>query len=325
VAKAPAFQFYPGDWLNDAALRMVSVGARGCWIDMLCLMHQGSPYGFLKVNGAVILPANLARMVGGTLREVSAWLAELEAAGVFSRDEEGCIYSRRMVRDHDIRTKRAEGGCKGGNPALINPYKDNGKVESKVNLPPNLQPTPSSSSSSSSSNTPPPPSLPPMREEQEEDSATPSDRGDSLPIESEWSEIGRLLRSLGVGDPARSIAGARNGGAGPSDVLAVIAHYQASPGAWTPSLLSGRVARCAEGLASNAYWPPKAGVAARAAPKQTDAERQQREDFDAMRIVKDDRRLKKTDQQIEADLRRAGLGESVDRLDWRTKEKVATS
>jgi len=171
----------------------------------------------------------------------------------------------------------------------------------------------------------PPPSPPQMREEQEEGLATPSDRGDALPIESEWSDIGRLLRSLGVGDPARSIAGARNGGAGPSDVLAVIAHYQASPGAWTPSLLSGRVARCAEGLASNAYWPPKAGAAARAAPKQTEAERQQREDFDAMRIVKDDRRLKKTDQQIEADLRRAGLGESVDRLDWRTKEKVTTS
>lgn len=91
--KRPSFQFYPGDWLNDAALRMCSVGARGLWIDMLCLMHQGSEYGYLKVNHKVILPSNLARMVGSTLQETEGWLEELEGAGVFSKDETGCIFS----------------------------------------------------------------------------------------------------------------------------------------------------------------------------------------------------------------------------------------
>lgn len=70
--KRPSFQFYPGDWLNDAALRLVSVGARGLWIDMLCMMHQGTPYGHLKVAGKVILPSNLARTLGATLPEY-AW------------------------------------------------------------------------------------------------------------------------------------------------------------------------------------------------------------------------------------------------------------
>jgi uncharacterized phage protein (TIGR02220 family) len=139
--KRPSFQFYPGDWLNDAPLRMVSIGARGLWIDMLCIMHQGSDYGHLKVNGKVILPANLARMTGTTSKECEGYLDELESAGVFSRDDEGCIFSRRMIRDEKTREARAAGGFKGGNPALMG--------EKKVNLQSNLEITPSSSSSSS--------------------------------------------------------------------------------------------------------------------------------------------------------------------------------
>jgi hypothetical protein len=120
-------------------------------MEIICLMHEGSPYGYLKVGDKVILADNLARIVGATLPEVEGWIAELESANVFSRDGEGCIYSRRMVRDENTRKLRAEGGSKGGNPALKKPSKDNHKVETKVNLPPNLELTPSSSSSSSSS------------------------------------------------------------------------------------------------------------------------------------------------------------------------------
>ena len=150
--KRPSFQFYPGDWLQDAPLRSCSIGARGLWADMLCLMHQGSPYGYLKVGGKVILPANLARMCGVTPEEAEGYLEELETAEVFSRDAEGCIFSRRMVRDEKIRESRAAGGIKGGNPALMKRREGS----DKVNLAANLPPTPSSSSSSSSS-TPIPP------------------------------------------------------------------------------------------------------------------------------------------------------------------------
>lgn len=151
--KRPAFQFYPGDWLRDTALRSCSVSARGLWIEMLCLMHEGEPYGHLKVGQKVILPANLARMVGEPLEVVEGWLHELSEAGVYSIDDSGCIYSRRMVRDEEIRTKRAAGGHLGGNPSLKKPKKDAGEVGEKVNLPPNLEPTPASSSASASSNT----------------------------------------------------------------------------------------------------------------------------------------------------------------------------
>lgn len=139
--KRPSFQFYPGDWLRDTALLSCSVGARGLWIHMICLMHEGTPYGYLKVGDKVILPDNLARMVGATFSEVEGWLSELKAAQVYATDDDGCIFSRRMVRDEKVRAARAAGGFKGGNPALTG--------DRKVNLDANLEPTPSSSSSTS--------------------------------------------------------------------------------------------------------------------------------------------------------------------------------
>ena len=53
--KRPSFQFYPSDWLRDTALRSCSMGARGLWMDMICYMHEGNPYGYLKVGDKVIL------------------------------------------------------------------------------------------------------------------------------------------------------------------------------------------------------------------------------------------------------------------------------
>lgn len=140
--KRPSFQFYPSDWLRDTALRSCSTGARGLWIDMICFMHEGAPYGYLKVADKVILPSNLARMVGETLEVVECWLDELHEAGVFDI-ENGAIYSRRMIRDEILRQKRADGGKLGGNPSL--------KVNHEVILEDKQNPTPSSSVSSSSS------------------------------------------------------------------------------------------------------------------------------------------------------------------------------
>jgi hypothetical protein len=141
--KRPSFQFYPSDWLRDTALRSCSTGARGLWIDMICFMHEGSPYGYLKVADKVILPPNLARMVGETLEVVEGWLNELHEAGVYDIDN-GAIFSRRMIRDEELRQKRAEGGKLGGNPNL--------KVNHKVMQEDKQNTTPSSSSTSSSSN-----------------------------------------------------------------------------------------------------------------------------------------------------------------------------
>jgi len=148
--KRPSFQFYPSDWLRDTALRTCSEGARGIWIDMICYMHEGSPYGYMKVKDKVILPATLARMVGCPVDTIDEYLSELVESGVVQVDDEGCYYSKRLVKDETLRNARAAGGKLGGNPKLI---------DGKVNLEDNLKdatkdkqkPTPSSSSSSSSS------------------------------------------------------------------------------------------------------------------------------------------------------------------------------
>jgi hypothetical protein len=105
-------------------------------------MHEGNPYGYLKVGNKVIHSENLSRMVGESLENVEKWLEELYEAGVYDLDE-GAICSRRMIRDENLRKIRAEGGKLGGNPKL----KDN----NKVNHEDKQKTTPSSSSSSSSS------------------------------------------------------------------------------------------------------------------------------------------------------------------------------
>jgi len=107
--KRPAFQFYPGDWLTDTALRCCSIGARGLWIDMICFMHGGSTYGYLKVNHKVIHTSNLARMVGLTADEAEGYIQELIDAGVCQVDEEGLLF----LKADDSRRKPAPGkGCR---------------------------------------------------------------------------------------------------------------------------------------------------------------------------------------------------------------------
>lgn len=110
--KRPAFQFYPGDWRRDAALQSCSLAARGLWNEMMCIMHDGAPYGHLRVGSKDILPPILARMVGASLEDIEPLLRELAEAEVFSYTEHGTIYSRRMVRDEEVRQKRAAGGVK---------------------------------------------------------------------------------------------------------------------------------------------------------------------------------------------------------------------
>lgn len=117
MTKRPAFQWYPGDWQRDTALRACRLEARGLWIEMLNLMHDGEPYGHLTAGGVPLDTLNLARMVGTSPKRCAALLAELESRGVFSRNAAGVIFSRRMVKDEHNRTVRA----KGGKDSLNNP------------------------------------------------------------------------------------------------------------------------------------------------------------------------------------------------------------
>jgi hypothetical protein len=122
--KLPWIKFYPADWRADPALRMCSLAARGLWMEMLSIMHEADPRGSLLVNGNTIGAKQLASLCGATLRETIALLAELETAGVFSRAEDGTIFSRRMKRDDEKAARDKANGKAGGNPSLnagVNP------------------------------------------------------------------------------------------------------------------------------------------------------------------------------------------------------------
>lgn len=100
MSAQPWIKFYPRDWRGDQALRLVSLQARGLWIEMLCIMHEATPYGHLLVGALPIEVAALARVVGSNVEEVQALLVELSAAGVSRQTRQGVIFSNRMTEDH---------------------------------------------------------------------------------------------------------------------------------------------------------------------------------------------------------------------------------
>lgn len=160
MAKRPSFQFYPNDWRTDQQLRLCSMAARGLWADVLCLMHEGEPYGHLTDLGKAMTTDALAKLVGESAPAVKRWLSELQAREIFSVTAEGVIFSRRMVRDEALREARASGGqagaehgakgashgAKGGRPKAP---KGGSEEKPRGDIKPPLEPPPSSSSPAS--------------------------------------------------------------------------------------------------------------------------------------------------------------------------------
>lgn len=103
--RLPYFPFYTADHRGDLALRSCSLAARGLWTDMMTLMHEAEPRGFLLLHGEPVDVDELARLISSKTRDVKDALAELERKNVCSRTPAGVIFSRRMVREG----KRREG------------------------------------------------------------------------------------------------------------------------------------------------------------------------------------------------------------------------
>jgi hypothetical protein len=85
----------------------------------MCIMHEGEPYGHLLVSGRPPTSKQLAALAGIANGECERCLAELELASVYSKTDDGIIYSRRMVRDKAKLDKDRENGKGGGNPNLL--------------------------------------------------------------------------------------------------------------------------------------------------------------------------------------------------------------
>jgi hypothetical protein len=122
-------KFYWSDWESDPALRLCSYAAQGLWMRMLCIAAAHDPIGYVCVAGRALDETSLARMTGGSESEVRSLLAELDLNGVCSRDRNGRIYSRRMVRDARAFAQARKNGKMGGNPSL---HKDK-EISASVN------------------------------------------------------------------------------------------------------------------------------------------------------------------------------------------------
>lgn len=131
----PWMKFYPSDWRSDPVLRLCSMAARGLWVEMLCIMHEAVPYGSLLVNGKRIDKRQLASLVGMSEKECAALLMELEIGGVFSRDDDGTVFSRRMRRDAEKAARDKANGKKGGNPKVMAGVNPPVKGEDKAHIP----------------------------------------------------------------------------------------------------------------------------------------------------------------------------------------------
>lgn len=114
MPRKPWFKFYPHDWKGDLRLQSCSLEARGAMIDIMCDMHEGFPYGTLRLRGRVIPP--LIRGVNPDLQKKI--VSELLEAGCLEVDEEGALFCPRMVRDGEKSRVGRENGKKGGNPNL---------------------------------------------------------------------------------------------------------------------------------------------------------------------------------------------------------------
>lgn len=125
-------KFFPSDWRAEPKLRLVSRAARSLWIDMLGLMFEAGT-GRLEVQGAPMTIEQLAQMLGDNPRTTRKLLAEIEGVGLSSRDREGFIISRRIIRDFEKAEADKLNGRKGGNPSLKTTEKDQSEVNPPVN------------------------------------------------------------------------------------------------------------------------------------------------------------------------------------------------
>ena len=95
----PYLQFYLVDHCTDPALSVCSLAARGLHDIILMMMHRGNPFGHLADNGAPVPLRAIARAAGTTEKTVKKLLDELISAGVYSKNSENFLFSRRLVRD----------------------------------------------------------------------------------------------------------------------------------------------------------------------------------------------------------------------------------
>lgn len=98
--KLPFFQMYPSDYMRDT--RVLSLAARGGWVDVLCMLHGAS------TRGTMTLPLiGWARVMSVSVDQAESVVTELDGMRVadVKRHDNGdvTLSSRRMLREYITR------------------------------------------------------------------------------------------------------------------------------------------------------------------------------------------------------------------------------
>ena len=112
--KLPYIHFYPGDWLKDIAVQSLDFEMKGIWFEMLLLMFESEPRGYLTLNEKPMTVEILAKFLKKTPKKTKKIVQILLERGVAKKEKNGCIFNSRMVRDVEKRLKYKENGAKGG-------------------------------------------------------------------------------------------------------------------------------------------------------------------------------------------------------------------
>lgn len=99
-------KFVWDDWGNDAALQSCNVAAQGLWINLLRVMFNNERQGYLQINNKPMTPTQIAKITGIDSRTITNQLKVLIKNNVCSVDENGIVFSRRMVRESKAKSDK---------------------------------------------------------------------------------------------------------------------------------------------------------------------------------------------------------------------------
>jgi len=115
----PFQQWFWTDWFGDADVQALDHSSRCVWFEMLGRMWESSERGVLLIGGNIPTEKQLARSLGfgSDINSMACAISEIESLGLFSRREDGAIFSRRIIREISISEAKSNAGSKGGRSA----------------------------------------------------------------------------------------------------------------------------------------------------------------------------------------------------------------
>lgn len=107
----PWMKLHTRDWLDNKELRRCSLAARAILTDLMCLAHEGLPYGYLTDKVGPLTEAYMASRCVVSLTKFRKAVEELLQHGrIHKIDAPDRFFIKRMVDDEDLRIRRAAGG-----------------------------------------------------------------------------------------------------------------------------------------------------------------------------------------------------------------------